>query len=133
MSNQIKINSGNLKDLLEKGINPKTIELLEGVRKTGGIVKNKEDLKKIGITKDEIDKIIQDISFAEPDPVQLIKTAIIETDLKGLAEYSLLVRYQNKVTFDFIEEIYSINSSDRTQIKYDEKIVTDKADIFSDR
>jgi hypothetical protein len=121
----IKINSGNLKDLSSKGINPKTIELLEGIRKTGGIVKNKTDLEKIGITKDEIDKITPNISFAEPEPVQIIKTAIIETDLKGLTGYSLLVRNQNKDNLEPIDDVYSINSSDKTQIKYDDKVASD--------
>ena len=126
----IKINSGNLKDLSAKGINPKTIELLEGIRKTGGIVKNKSDLEKIGIPKDEIDKLTPNISFAEPEPIQNIKIATIETDLKGLIGYSLLVRYQNKNNLEIIDDIYTINSSDKTQIKYDDKIATDNFILF---
>jgi hypothetical protein len=125
MPTQIKINSGNIKDLSTKGVNPKTIELLEGIRKTGGIIRNKEDLEKIGITKDEIEKIVPNISFADPEPVQNIKTAIIGTDLKGLSEYFLCVRYQNKDNLEFIEDIYSIPSLNKTQIKYDEKIASD--------
>ena len=92
MPTPTKINSGNIKDLLTKGVNPKTIELLEGIRKTGGILKDKSDLVKIGITKDEIDKITPNISFAAPEPVQIIKTATIETDLKGLTEYFLATK-----------------------------------------
>lgn len=118
----IKINSGNLKDLSSIGVNPKTIELLEGIRKIGGFVKNKADLEKIGISKDEIDKITPNISYEEPE---IIKTAIIETDLKGLTGYLLLVRYQNKDNLEFHEHVYSINSSDKTQIKYDDKVASD--------
>ncbi len=125
MPTPTKINSGNIKDLLTKGVNPKTIELLEGIRKTGGILRNKSDLEKIGITKDEIDKITPNISFADPEPVQIIKTTTIETDLKGLSEYSLFVRYQNKDNLEIIEDVYSINSTDKTQIKYDDKIASD--------
>jgi hypothetical protein len=120
-----KINSGDLKYLSSKGINPKTIELLEGIRRTGGIVKNETDLEKIGITKDEIDKITNYLSTVQSESVPIIKTAIIETDLKGLTGYLLLVRYQNKYNLEFIEDVYFINSLDRVQIKYDDRVASE--------
>jgi hypothetical protein len=122
----IHINTSDLNALEANGVSKASITTILNARNLGAIFKNKNDLAKIGLPPEAIEKIYQNVSFEiSADPLKSISVTIEPLDIIG---YWLVVTHQDPINNNLIEEIFPINTGVVT-FKYQESEKQKKFDL----
>lgn len=125
----VKINSKDIKGLSELGVSNLVIEKIENAKKAGKSFNSVKDLFSIGLPQADADLISGVVSFAPPEPETEILSAEIKTEPAQLLEYTLFVKYINKNTDEIIQDVYLLDASGRTKIRYDNKLAGESFSI----